>query len=100
MTIWQRIQLDECTEANDGLVLLRDGCSLIVCIKGEQHFFEIDERKTRCDLKLPRPCPYKGDVYMPGQIIQQMKNQFLVCNSGNKLKTVHILREFRPEETE
>ena len=98
LTVWQRVQLDECTEENDGLVLHRDGCSIVVCIKGKQHFFEIDHRKTNCQLDLPRPCPFKGEIYMPGQIIQQMKNQFLICNSGQKLKTVHILKEVKEHE--
>ena len=98
LTIWQRIQLDECTESNDGLVLLQGGCSLAICVRGRQHIFQIDERKTRCDVALPRPCPYKGDLYMPGQIITQLKTQFLICYSGEKMKTVHIGKEVLQEE--
>ena len=61
--------------------------------------FAIDEKRTRCDLQLPRPCAYKGDMYMPGQVIQQLRNQFLICVSGTKLKIVHYLREVTEEET-
>ena len=98
ITVWQRIQLDECTEDNDGLILHRSGCVFTICIKGRQRLFNIDERKTRCNLDLPRPCTYKGEVYMPGQVIQQLKNQFLICHSGTKLKIVHYLKEITEED--
>jgi len=98
VTVWQRIQLDECTENNDGLILHRSGCIFVICMGGTQRFFAIDEKRTECELQLPRPCTHKGETYMPGQVIQQLKNQFLICHSGAKLKVVHYLKEINEEE--
>eukprot|EP00794_Sanderia_malayensis_P018252 gene18252-20072_t len=94
ITIWQRLQLDECTENNDGLVLLHGQCSLVVCMLGKQRYFQIDEKRTKCDVTLPRPCPYNGDLYMPGQIMKQLKNKFLICLSGKNLRIVYLKKEF------
>lgn len=93
ITVWQRLELNECTEENDGLILHRSGCSFVICMSGKQRYFEIDEKRTNCELKLPRPCTYKGETYIPGQVIQQLRNQFLICESGTKLKVVHYTKE-------
>ena len=88
--MWHKIQLKECTGENDGLLIGKNGCHIRICLDGEIQLFEIDKRRSKCKQRLPRPCKFGDELYMPGQVIRIFRNKITVCVSGNFWKTIFV----------